>query len=69
MAPEIRLFRNFFNAKHEPVTAVAKRDAVFLAGLYDNTVSFFRNRKLYRDLRETDPWHLLEEFNNSDFYP
>ena len=34
MAPEIRrLFFSqfFFNAKHEPVTAVVKRDAVFLA--------------------------------------
>ena len=34
MAPEIRrllFFAIFFYAKHEPVTAVVKRDAVFFA--------------------------------------
>lgn len=29
-----------------------------------------RKRKLYlAGTGETDPWHLLEEFNNSNFYP
>ena len=40
MASEIRRLL-FFNAKHEPVTAVVKRDAVFLAGVHWRHFSSF----------------------------
>ena len=81
MAPEIRrllFFAIFFLCKTRASYSSCKKGCSVLSlfppegfnSFADLMIKlFFRNRKLYRDFRETDPLHLLEELNNRDFYP